>query len=67
MNLQPSRGTRDFLPEEKIKRDWVLSKIESVYKKYGFDPIETPAFEAWEVLSAKGGGGGCLIVTGLGV
>jgi histidyl-tRNA synthetase len=57
MNLQPSRGTRDFLPVDKIRREYVLNIVERVFRKYGFDPIETPAFESWDVLSAKGGGG----------
>ena len=57
MNLQPPRGTRDFLPVDKIRREYVLGVVEKVFQKYGFDPIETPAFENWEVLAAKGGGG----------
>lgn len=57
MNLQPPRGTRDFLPPNKIRREFVIRVIERVFRKYGFDPIETPAFENWDVLAAKGGGG----------
>lgn len=55
--FQTPRGTRDFLPEEMIKRQHVLQKVRSVFEKWGFDPIETPAFEEWELLSAKSGGG----------
>lgn len=57
MKFQTPRGTRDFLPEQMIKRQYVIDKIRSVFEKWGFDPLETPAFEDWGLLSAKGGGG----------
>ena len=40
-----------------IRREYVISKIRGVFEKWGFDPIETPAFEDWSLLSAKQGGG----------
>ncbi|HLD78382.1 MAG TPA: ATP phosphoribosyltransferase regulatory subunit [archaeon] len=55
--FQPARGTRDFLPAEAIQREEVLAKIRGVFERFGFDPLVTPAFESWELLSAKGGGG----------
>ena len=51
------KGTRDFLPEEMILRQQVLEKIKNVFEIFGFQPLETPALETWEVLSAKGAGG----------
>jgi histidyl-tRNA synthetase len=51
------KGTRDILPEEMILRQQVLEKIRKVFETFGFQPIETPALEAWEALSAKGAGG----------
>jgi len=51
------KGTRDFLPEEMILRQQVLNKIKDVFEIFGFQPLETPALETWEVLSAKGAGG----------
>jgi histidyl-tRNA synthetase len=51
------KGTRDFLPEEMILRQQVLEKIRKVFETFGFQPLETPALENWEVLSAKGAGG----------
>jgi len=50
------RGFRDFPPDIMILRKYVINKIENVFIKYGFDPIETPAIELWEVLSGKYGG-----------
>ncbi len=55
--FQPARGTRDFLPAEAIRRQGVIEKIRAVFERFGFDPLVTPAFESWELLSAKGGGG----------
>lgn len=55
--IQTPRGTRDFLPEEMIKREFVINKIKQVFEKYGFDPLQTPAFESWDLLSAKQSGG----------
>ncbi|NIM47250.1 MAG: histidine--tRNA ligase [Candidatus Aenigmarchaeota archaeon] len=55
--MKTIKGTRDFLPEEMILRQQVLEKMKSVFEIFGFQPLETPALESWEVLSAKGGGG----------
>ncbi len=57
MKFETPRGTRDFGPEEMVRRNWVLSTIQSVYEKYGYRPLETPAFESMGVLSAKSSGG----------
>jgi len=55
--LQTPKGTRDILSEEVMIRQEVIEKIKSVFELYGFRPLETPALENWEVLSAKGAGG----------
>jgi histidyl-tRNA synthetase len=55
--FQTPRGTRDFLPVEMIKRDYVLGTVKKVFEAYGFDPLETPAFEEWGLLAKKGSGG----------
>jgi len=57
MDLTPVRGSRDFLVEEKLLRDWAMQQLKSVFERYGFNPIETPAIENWEVLSSKYAGG----------
>lgn|SRR5574341_1222539 len=49
------KGTRDFLPAQMLKREKVLNLIKSVFERYGYDPLETPAFENLEVLSGKYG------------
>lgn len=55
MELQLPRGTRDFPPEEKILRDEVIGTLTTVFERYGFNPIETPIIERYDVLSAKYG------------
>lgn len=57
MKFQPPKGTKDYLPEEMIIRQEVLDKVRSVFESFGFQPLETPAIENWEILSAKGAGG----------
>src|SRR5499426_3094879 len=52
---QPARGMRDFLPAEVRKREYVVGVIKSVYERYGFEPLETPAVENIETLMGKYG------------
>lgn len=52
---QTLKGFRDFLPEEKRKRDWVQSKIVEVFEAFGFEPLETPTLEYSELLLGKYG------------
>ena len=46
---------RDFLPADVRKREYVISVIKSVYERYGFEPLETPAVENIETLMGKYG------------
>ena len=55
MELKTPRGTRDFLPEVMIARKHVIQVIEGIFARYGYSPIETPAFEHLETLTCKGG------------
>lgn len=57
MQRSPSlpRGFRDFEPDEMILRKAVIEKIEGVFRRYGFDPIDTPSIELFEVLAGKYG------------
>ena len=49
------KGTRDFTPSEMVKRNYIFDTIRKVYKKYGFQPIETPAMENLSTLLGKYG------------
>jgi histidyl-tRNA synthetase len=55
-DVHPPRGMRDFLPAEKLKRDFVLGTIRSTYLAHGFQEIETPALEDLERLTSGQGG-----------
>jgi histidyl-tRNA synthetase len=54
-NVQPARGTRDFLPADVRRREHVLGVVRDVYERHGFEPLETPAFENIETLLGKSG------------
>jgi len=54
MKLTP-KGMRDFPPEEMIVREEVTGRIISIYRKYGFRPMDTPAMEYLDTLRAKAG------------
>lgn len=54
--INPPRGMRDFLPQEKAVRNDLLARIIGSYASHGFQEIETPALEAIERLSSGDGG-----------
>jgi len=54
-STNPARGMRDFLPADVRKREHVIGVIKSVYERYGFEPLETPAVENIETLMGKYG------------
>ncbi len=47
---------RDFLPAEKARREAILAIIRDVYRRHGFDEIETPVAEDSDRLHAGLGG-----------
>ena len=49
------KGFRDFLPESMIPREQLIDTARSVYRSYGFAPIDTPVLEYLEILQGKGG------------
>lgn len=57
MAQKPSipKGTRDFSPAEVAKRNYIINNIREQFKKFGFQPIETPSFENSETLMGKYG------------
>jgi histidyl-tRNA synthetase len=54
-STKPPGGTRDFLPDEIRRREHVVGVVRGVYERYGFEPLETPAFENIETLLGKYG------------
>ncbi len=49
------RGTRDFGPSEMIRRNYIFNTIRSVFRLYGYQPLETPALENLSTLMGKYG------------
>lgn len=49
------KGTRDFSPLVTARRNYIFDTIRSVFKIYGFQPIETPAMENLSTLMGKYG------------
>jgi len=56
-SVKPSvpKGTRDFSPAEMAKRNYIFDTIKSVFRKYGYQQIETPAMENLSTLMGKYG------------
>lgn len=49
------KGTRDYLPSEMRPRRHVFDKLRAAFERFGFEEIDTPAFEYLEVLTLKSG------------
>jgi histidyl-tRNA synthetase len=56
-SIKPSvpKGTRDFSPTEMVKRNYIFDTIKSVFRKYGYQQIETPTMENSSTLLGKYG------------
>lgn len=56
-NIKPSlaKGTRDFSPQEMVKRNYIFDTIKKVFKKYGYAEIQTPSMENLSTLTGKYG------------
>ena len=53
--FDPPSGTRDFLAAEFDDRERAFARIRTVLSRYGFEPLQTPAFERLDVLLGKYG------------
>ncbi|MCP9969087.1 histidine--tRNA ligase [Actinomadura madurae] len=53
--FEPPSGTRDFLAGALRTREHVFAQIREVFERYGFEPLQTPAFERLETLTGKYG------------
>jgi len=56
-NIKPSvpKGTRDFSPNEMVKRNYIFDTIKSVFRKFGYQEIQTPSMENLDTLTGKYG------------
>jgi histidyl-tRNA synthetase len=60
--FDPASGTRDFLAAELERREQAFGAIRAVFQRYGFEPLQTPAFERLDVLLGKYGDEGDKLV-----
>src|SRR2546421_1524612 len=49
------RGMRDILPEQMIRRQYVIDVVRGVFEEFGFEPLSTPAVELADTLLGKYG------------
>lgn len=49
------KGFRDYGPQEQLARQWMFSQIQTVFERFGFLPLSTPALEYKEILMGKYG------------
>jgi histidyl-tRNA synthetase len=56
--FDPPSGTRDFLAADLEQRERAFGVVRSVFASYGFEPLQTPAFERLDVLLGKYGDDG---------
>lgn len=56
-NIKPGipKGTRDFSPVEMVKRNYIFETIKAVFRKYGYQEIQTPTMENLSTLTGKYG------------
>lgn len=53
--IQRPRGTRDFLPEDMVKRRYLEKVLRETFLSYGYREVQTPTFEHLELFTAKSG------------
>ena len=49
------KGTRDFLPTEVRRREYIFNIIKKHFRRFGYQPIETPVMEDLRTLTGKYG------------
>lgn len=55
IKVGPISGFPEWLPNRRLAEQRLIAAIQECYELYGFTPIQTPAVERLEVLTAKGG------------
>ncbi|MDO8647080.1 MAG: histidine--tRNA ligase [Candidatus Diapherotrites archaeon] len=53
LSFQAVRGMRDLLPEQASKKQAMLDRVRKEFEAYGFEPLETPVVESFEILAIK--------------
>jgi histidyl-tRNA synthetase len=54
-DLRRVRGMRDIMGPEMRIREYLIENAIEVFRYFGYEPLDSPALELWETISAKGG------------
>ncbi|MGV8161721.1 MAG: histidine--tRNA ligase [Candidatus Nanoarchaeia archaeon] len=57
MKVEIAKGVRDIPPEEKILKSRITTTVQAIFEVYGFNPLDTPIIERYDVLASKYAGG----------
>ena len=57
MKIQNVKGSMDYLPEEQILRNKIISTLSSTFEQYGYLPVETTSICYYDLLASKYAGG----------
>lgn len=49
------KGFRDYMPEQMILRQRIITIFRGIFEQHGFEPLDTPALEYLDVLTGKAG------------
>ncbi len=55
VNTSIPKGTRDFSPQEMMRRNYIFDTIKEVFRLYAYQPLETPSMENLSTLLGKYG------------
>lgn len=55
--MKIAKGVKDYSPKEQFLREKLLDTATKIYRKYGFNPLQTPIIEREETLTNKYAGG----------
>lgn len=53
--IQTLKGFRDFLPAEAQKRQWLRAQMIKVFEAWGYEPLETPTLESYDLFKGEVG------------
>jgi histidyl-tRNA synthetase len=51
MKLENARGVRDIEAKDQLLREYVVDTLRTIFKKYGFSPLDTPIIERYDAMS----------------
>lgn len=57
IKLRNLKGTGDYMPQEQLVRQEIMRKLQDVFERYGYQPLDTPALCYFDVLASKYAGG----------